>query len=305
MKILVTGGAGFLGSHVADALSDAGHEVAVFDSKPSSYLRDDQSMIVGDLLDVQAMDKALAGKEVVYHFAGIADIDECADKPVETARVNIMGTVQLLDLCVKHNIKRFVFASSAYVFSESGYFYRTSKRACESFIEDFAHRFGLKYTCLRYGSLYGPRADHRNSIYRLLRQAITEGRITYKGQGDEQREYIHAFDAARSSVEVLAPEFANQNVILTGMERMRYRDLLEMIQEIFGGRIELDIIPSNRKAHYKLTPYSFTPKLGRKFVNNPYVDFGQGILECLNELHSDVIEENGESISPIAEGNRA
>eukprot|EP01029_Cantina_marsupialis_P015873 TRINITY_DN350249_c0_g1_i2.p2 TRINITY_DN350249_c0_g1~~TRINITY_DN350249_c0_g1_i2.p2 ORF type:complete len:107 (-),score=24.22 TRINITY_DN350249_c0_g1_i2:1153-1473(-) len=103
MKILVTGGSGFLGSHVCDALSDAGHEVTVFDMTPSPYLRVDQKMVTGDLLDVETMSKLIDGKDVVYHFAGIADIDECANKPVDTARINLMGTVEniLADLGCK------------------------------------------------------------------------------------------------------------------------------------------------------------------------------------------------------------
>lgn len=290
MKIFVTGGTGFLGSHVCDALSDAGHEVTIFDIKESPYLRPDQKMVVGDLFDVETISTLLEGVDVVYHFAGIADIDECADKPVETARINLLGTVQLLDLCVKADIKRFVFASSAYVFSELGFFYRTSKRACESFIEDFSNRYGLNYTCLRYGSLYGPRADSRNSIYRILKEAVETGKISYKGEGDEQREYIHVYDAAQSSVEILSPEFENQNVVLTGIERMRYIELLHMVQEIMCGKVELDITPATRSAHYKITPYSFSPKLGRKLVNNPYVDFGQGVLDCINELHAQMCD---------------
>jgi UDP-glucose 4-epimerase len=287
MNILVTGGSGFLGSHVADALSEAGHAVTVFDAVASPWLRDDQIMIVGDLLDAPRVAEAVRGMDAVYHFAGIADIEECAKSPVTTASVNILGTVGLLDSCVAAGVGRFVFASSAYVFSESGSFYRTSKRACESFIEDFATRYGLKYTCLRYGSLYGPRADERNSIHSLLRQAVDTGTITYHGKGDELREFIHVFDAARSSVEILAPEFENQNVILTGVEKMTYRELLEMIREIFGGRVELNILPSDRDAHYRITPYSFAPKLGRKLVNNVFVDFGQGLLHCIDTLHGE------------------
>lgn len=288
MKILVTGGAGFLGSHVCDALSDSGHEVTIFDIRPSPYKRDDQEMIVGDLLDQEFLNLAAADKDAIYHFAGIADIDDCANRPVDTARINILGTVMLLEACRQANVKRFIFASSAYVFSDSGLFYRTSKRACESFIEDYSLRYGLKYTILRYGSLYGSRADERNSIYRLLKQAVETGRIVYHGDGQELREYINVLDAARSSVQILTPEFENQNIILTGIERMRYLDLLEMVKEIMGHRVHIEVLPRERKAHYKITPYSFSPKLGRKLVNNPFVDFGQGIIECLNELYTEV-----------------
>jgi len=290
MKVFLTGGSGFLGSHVADALSEAGHEVVIYDVVESPYLRDDQTMVVGDLLDSELIDKSLAGADAVYHFAGVADIEDCADEPVKTVQVNVLGTVQLLQSCVNAGVGRFLFASSAYVFSESGSFYRTSKRACESFIDDFATCYGLDYTCLRYGSLYGPRATDKNSIHSLLKQAVDKGEIVYKGSGEEQREFIHVYDAAKSSVEALAPEYANQNVILTGVEKMRYLDLLEMIQEIFGGSVELKVLPSERKAHYRMTPYSFAPKLGRKLVSNPYVDFGQGMLECINELHSEKVE---------------
>ncbi|MCF8069386.1 MAG: NAD(P)-dependent oxidoreductase [Desulfobacterales bacterium] len=288
MNILITGGSGFLGSHVADALSDADHEVTIFDSHKSRYLRPDQKMIIGDVLDQESLNKIVKGQDVVFHFAGIADIDECASKPVDTAKYNILGTVQLLDACRKANIKRFVFASSAYVYSVSGSFYAASKQACEIFIENFSKLYNLKYTCLRYGSLYGKRADDRNSVYRLIKQAIQNGKIIYHGTGEEIRELIHVQDAAQISVAILKPEFENQYIILTGAEKMRYIDLLEMIREMLGTKIKIEMLPSERKAHYKITPYNFSPKLGRKMVNNPHIDMGQGLLQCMAEIYENV-----------------
>src|SRR6185369_8570130 len=110
MKIIVFGGSGFLGSYVADALSDAGHAVTLFDVKPSPYLRPDQKMIIGDILDEGAVAQAMAGQEAVYHMAGIADIDECTRRPVDTARYNILGTVIVLEASRNAQVKRFVFA---------------------------------------------------------------------------------------------------------------------------------------------------------------------------------------------------
>lgn len=297
MKILITGGAGFLGSHVADSLSDAGHEVTIFDIRTSPYLREEQKMILGDILDQPTLANAVEGFDVVYHFAGIADIDECTSKPIDTVKYNILGTVNLLEASRQANIKRFVFGSSAYVYSDSGYFYRSSKQACESFIENYHDLFGLDYTCLRYGSLYGSRADERNSIYRMIQQALRDSLITYHGTGEELREFIHVKDAAEISVKILEPEFANQHITLTGNEKMRYHDLLEMIREMVGSNVAIDIRPSQRKAHYKITPYNFSPKLGRKLVNNPHIDMGQGLLQCMAELyekiHQEKIEEDG------------
>ncbi len=116
MKVFLTGGSGFLGSHVADALSEAGHEVVIYDVVESPYLRDDQTMVVGDLLDSELIDKSLAGADAVYHFAGVADIEDCADEPVKTVQVNVLGTVQLLQSCVNAGVGRFLFASSALCF---------------------------------------------------------------------------------------------------------------------------------------------------------------------------------------------
>ena len=294
MNILVTGGSGFIGSHVADALSDAGHKVTVLDLRESPYLRSDQKMVIADILEQGRLNDIVAGHEIVYHFAGIADIDECAERPVDAAKYNILGTVQLLEACRKNHIKRFVFASSAYVFSNSGYFYRSSKQACESFIENYHELYGLKYTCLRYGSLYGERANEKNSIYRLIKQAIIQKKITYSGQGDEIREFIHVKDAAKSSVSILETEFENQHIILTGTEKLTYSQLLEMINEIMGNNIKIEVIPSTRKAHYKISPYNFSPKLGKKLINNPHIDMGQGLLLCMAEIYKQVHSEKHE-----------
>ena len=296
MKILVTGSSGFLGSHVADALSDAGHQVTTFDILESPYLRRDQRMLMGDILDQECLNRAVENQDVVYHFAGIADIDECAIKPVDTARCNILGTVQLLEACCRVGIKRFVFASSSYVYSDSGSFYAASKQACELFIERFSELYGLKYTCLRYGSLYGPRADARNSIHRFIKQAIQTGKIVYRGTGEEMREFIHVQDAARVSVAILQPEFENQSIIISGSEKMRYIDLLQMIKEMLGNKLEIEILPAERKAHYKITPYNFSPKLGRKMVNNPHIDMGQGVLQCMAEVYEEAHNEKHEEM---------
>ena len=297
MNILVTGGSGFLGSHVADSLSDAGHHVTIFDIHKSPYLRFDQKMVTGDIMDLDKIEQCLYNIDAVYHFAGIADIDECKVRPVDTARINIMGTVQLLEVCRKMAIQRFIFASSAYVYSDAGFFYRSSKQACESFIENYAELYDLKYTCLRYGSLYGPRADERNSIYKLIQQAVKEGKITYRGTGEELREFIHVQDAAKSSVNILDPEYENTYITLTGREKMRYADLLEMIKEMLNNRVAIEIEPSTRKAHYRITPYNFSPKLGLKLTSNLHVDMGQGLMQCIAELfekmHSEKTAELG------------
>jgi UDP-glucose 4-epimerase len=164
MKVIVFGGSGFVGSHLADALTEAGHEVTIFDIQPSPYLRENQNFIQGDMLDSDSVTRVVHGQEILYNFAGLADIDEALARPVDTVRLNILGCVNLLEAARSCGVKRFIFASTVYVYSETGGFYRVSKQACESYIEEYQRRFGLNYTILRYGTLYGRRADARNSV---------------------------------------------------------------------------------------------------------------------------------------------
>jgi UDP-glucose 4-epimerase len=183
-------------------------------------------------------------------------------------------------------VRRYVFASSIYVASEAGSFYRVSKQACELYIEEYRREHGLAYTILRYGTLYGRRATDDNSVRRYLRQALQERRIEAQGTGDELREYIHVDDAARLSVEILGEEFANEQVVLTGHHPMRYADVLRLIREIVGEdvAIELHAPEPGTSAHYAITPYTFRPRLARKLVSSWYVDMGQGLVDCLDEI---------------------
>lgn len=285
MRIAVFGGSGFLGSHVADILTEVGHKVIIFDCKDSPYLRPEQKMIIGTILDEKKVKKTVESCEIIFNFAGIADIDEALQKPLESVKTNILGNTIILEACRKAKIRKFVFASSLYVYSKAGLFYRTTKQACELLIENYNEAFGLPYTIIRYGSLYGPRADKRNFVYTILTQALRDGRIIREGDGEEIREYIHVYDAARCSVEILSDEFINQYVMITGNQQMIVKDLLLMIKEMLDNKIEIEYKPPKMSSHYKITPYTFAPKLAKRIVSKTYVDFGQGILKYMQSIY--------------------
>lgn len=305
-KVIVFGASGFLGSHVADALSAAGYRVRLFDRSPSPYLKKNQEMIVGDIMNLDQVIEAAKDASIVYNFAAIADIDEAHDKPIPTATINVLGNMHALEAARIAGARRFVFASSVYVYSESGSFYRASKQAAERFTETYHDRYGLNYNILRYGSLYGRRSDTRNGIYRMLHEAVAHHSITYKGSGEAMREYIHVEDAARMSVQILAPEFANRHLILTGQEKMRIKDVMTMISEMLPWTVELCFDEANAVHHYEITPYAFQPRIGRKLVLNEHVDLGQGLLDCLREIHQNLhqADENNDAI-PATSDNRA
>ena len=285
MKIIVFGGSGFLGSHVADVLTEAGHDVTVFDLRPSPYLMPNQRMHIGDILNPEQVFDAVKGHEVAYNFAGIADLDDSTTRPVDTIRLNIEGNANILESCRQADVDRFVYASTIYVYSNKGGFYRCSKQAAEIYIEECNRKYGLDFVILRYGSLYGPRADERNSIYRYLKQAIESGCIICNGSGEEVREYVDVRDAARLSVAVLNNEYRSRHIIISGHHPMKFKEMILMIKEILGKDIKTEFTGDINPDHYSYTPYSFTPKVGHKLVNHCYVDMGQGLLECLHEIY--------------------
>jgi len=293
MKIVVFGGSGFLGSHVSDQLSLAGHEVVIFDRVASPWKQPGQQMIVGDLLDADAVTEAVKGAAAVYNFAGIADLDEAMSKPVDTVMANVLGNALVLEACRKQKVQRYVYASSAYVFSRQGGFYRCSKQAAESYIEEYQRAFGLDFTILRYGSLYGPRSDARNGLYRIVRGALETGVIRYEGSPEAMREYIHVDDAARASVMALGEEFCNRHVILTGQEPMRVVDLLHMLAEILGRPDAVDFVEATHAGHYVRTPYSYQPAAGLRYLPPLHVHLAQGLLQLVENVAADIGTNNG------------
>ena len=285
MKIVVFGGSGFLGSHVADELTRQGHEVTIYDKRVSPYIFDSQLMIQGDIMDRDKVFETVKGADYVYNFSGIADIDEADTKPLETVQLNIIGNLNIMDaVLAEPAVKKYIYASTIYVYSQKGGFYRCSKQAAEIYIEEYQRKYGLQYTILRYGTLYGKRADYKNSIYSYLKRALEKGRIVYQGSNRAMREYINVSDAARLSVQAISEEFNDRNLIITGNAPMRFEDLMQMIGEILGKQIEIEYTVKPNDSHYDFTPYSFTPRAGHKLVSNCYVDLGQGLLECIEEI---------------------
>ncbi len=285
MKITVIGGSGFLGSHVADQLSISGHHVRIFDMKISPWLRPDQEMIVGDLMNLEDIDKAIQDSDVVYHFAALADLNDAITKPIETVKINVLGTVQVLELCRKYEIKRFIYASTVYVYSREGGFYRCSKQASEHYIEEYNKAYGLDYTILRYGSLFGPRSDDSNGLFRIVRDAIKSGNLQISKVSPEAiREYIHVEDAAKASVVALSDDFKNESIVLTGHEPMSVEDFMKMLAEIMGFSTQVQFLDSQKSGHYIRTPYAYQPKLGRKYTPPLHVDLGQGLIQLINEV---------------------
>ena len=288
-KVVVIGGAGFMGSHTADILSDRGFKVTIFDNQPSSYLRADQEMVVGDILERDTVNAVISGAKYLYHFAGIADIGEAKERPFDTVNLNVMGTTVALEAAVKSGVERFIYASTMYVYSPYGSFYRASKQAAEIIVETYQERFELDFTFLRYGSLYGPRSQAWNGLRRYVSQVIREGKLDYRGTGKERREYIHVHDAARLSVDILDEIHKNKAITVTGQQVLNSEELIDLIFEITG--VDKNVVFSQdnfSQDHYVMSPYRYTPKQAKKLVSDEFIDLGQGVLEIIEDVHQEL-----------------
>jgi len=285
-KVVVFGGCGFLGSYVVEELYTHGYDVVAADLHPSKYVPENLWKHC-DIMDPSQVYELLKGVDIVYNFAGFANLDDAIADPTQAIELNVMGNLNILEVSSKHKIKRFVYASSAYAMSDKGSFYGISKLTSEKLTEEYYKKFGLEFTIVRYGSVYGERDYHNNYIYNLLKHSLQTGEIHHNGDGEEIREYIHAADVAKLSLQIIeSDQFINEHIILTGVERMQRKELFAMIQEMLGGNLKIKLSNDGYQNHYKTTPYTFQPTRSKKLVANPYIDMGQGLLDCLKDIES-------------------
>ena len=284
MKAVVTGGSGFLGSHVADVLSEKGYKVKIFDKKKSKWIRSDQEMCIGDILNLKDLDSVIKGADFVFHFAALSDLNQASKEPTKTVKVNILGTVLALELCRKHNVKRFVHASTIYVNSADGGFYRSSKKAAEDYVEEYKKIYGINYTILRFGSLYGPRSDDTNGVKMIVKNAILTGKVNYYGSKKSIRAYIHVLDAAKACVDILKNKYKNKNIILTGKKKIKISIFLKKLTTMLKISKKIEFQNKEYTGHYTVTPFNYKPRKGIKFMFKSTVNFYDGLLQLINEM---------------------
>jgi UDP-glucose 4-epimerase len=298
MKALVTGGSGFLGHYLIRELLKQEIDTIAYDVREHHHRsnRMDSPVLTwhtGDILDMEELAGAMEGCDLVFHTAAIADIDEARKDPVRTMEVNVIGTASCLEAARRAGVRRFLFASSVYTAGNRGSFYRISKKTGEALCRSYSEEFGLDYTVLKYGSLYGRESNHWNFIHTVCKALLTKGEFDYTSSPDAEREYIHIQDAARETVRIaLDTEFSNRTVLITGHQRMKMRDFFAMVEEIMGKRITINYAPPEKQQHYIITPYSFETDIPVRINLSQYVDISEGILDCLREVRNELHHES-------------
>ena len=297
MQLVVTGGSGFLGSHVVDAARRRGHATRSLDLRPSPWDTRADEEVIADIRDADAVREALADADAVLHLAAVADLGAANADPGTARTVNVEGTANVLAAAAANGVSRLLHASSVYVHARAGGVYRDTKRRAEALIHEAV---GPSTTVLRFGSLYGPRADAGNAIRRVLMQALTERRIEFWGDGTEVREYVHVLDAADLTLDALDPAFSGSTLHLTGRQRVTTRELLDLVVEMLGGDVEVSFADRPFEGRYRLTPFAVDDEpveLGRTLAGRTSIDLGSGLLHTLQTLRAECAHPGGEERS--------
>jgi len=221
MKILVTGGAGFIGSHIVDACLSAGHQVCVVDDLSSGFRHNVAAGV--RLYEVDIREARLADifeaerPDVVSHQAARADVRESFDKPQLYAEVNVVGSVNVLECCRRSGVKKLIYASTGgAVYGEPQQLpvpedhpvnpldpYGASKHHVEHYLQLYRLNFGLSFTALRYPNVYGPRQNPHGEagvVAIFAGQMLGGGRPVINGTGDQERDFVHVSDVAAANV---------------------------------------------------------------------------------------------------------
>jgi UDP-glucose 4-epimerase len=256
MRVLVTGGAGFIGSHVVDRLRAASIEPRIFDLRASSHHgRDEVEAVVGDLLDPAGLTAAMDGCEAVVHLAAAADADAVAEFPAHAEQVNSRGTLNVLEAAREAGVTRIVYASTIWVYSDAagsmvdedtplglpGHLYTATKLAGEMYCRSYGALYGLEYTILRFGIPYGPRSRPAAVVPSFVRKALAGEPLTIAGGGRQSRCFVYVEDLAEGVVRALAPRAANRVYNLVGNEDVTIREVAETVCQAAGNTDLVDV----------------------------------------------------------------
>jgi UDP-glucose 4-epimerase len=258
MRIAVTGGAGFIGSHVVDRLIEDGHKIVVLDRCPPQ--RSDVLFRHLDITDLAETVLATHGCDVVFHLAAVSNVNDFFDSPVEAMRINVLGTTNVWEAARRNGVARTVLASTVWVYAgatgddpldeeapfhlpSAGHLYTSSKIASELVAHSYLQLYGVPFTILRYGIPFGPRMRPELVVAQFVRRALDGQPITINGDGSQFRNYVYVEDLAAAHTRCLADVAENQVFNLDGAEPISIRRITESIARILNRPITIEYRP--------------------------------------------------------------
>ena len=249
MRVLVTGGSGFIGSHVVDKLRAAGHEPVIYDLRPSPWHEPGSVLtVLGSITDREGLERALHSCDAVAHLAAVADVNDVHAEPEDAERVNARGTVAVLEAARRAGVKRIVYASTIWVYSDCegevvdedtllpapSHLYTSTKLAGELYCKAYQELYGIDYTILRFGIPYGPRAREAAVIPAFVNKALRGEPLTLAGDGGQSRRFVYVEDLAEGVALGLSDVARNRVYNLASDENVTIKQIAERVRELLG-----------------------------------------------------------------------
>jgi UDP-glucose 4-epimerase len=244
----VTGGSGFIGSHVVDRLLLHGHAPCIFDLVPAQRRHADEIQgVIGDILDGTAVRAAMRDCDAVVHLAAIADVDDVVADPLRADLVNTRGTALLLEAARDMRLKHVVYGSTIWVYGSApgqdllneeallappDHFYTATKIAGEMYCRAYSQLFGLAPTILRFGIPYGPRARASTVVARFVSRALAGEPLTVNGDGHQARQFVYVEDLAEGIVASLTTVAQNRTYNLVSDELVSVREIAAIVKRL-------------------------------------------------------------------------
>jgi UDP-glucose 4-epimerase len=248
-RVLVTGGAGFIGSVVVDQLKEAGYEPRILDIRHSPHhARGEIDTVIGNVCKPADVQHAMQGCDAVVHMAAAADVNEVVKTPAESEELNSRATLNVLEAARLTGVERVVYASTIWVYSDvdaetvdedtplmpPAHLYSATKLAGEMYCRSYAELYGVDYTVLRFGIPYGPRARPAAVVPIFVRKALAGEPLTVAGGGAQSRRFVYVEDLAAGVVRGLQPAAANRVYNLVGTEDTTILDIASTVQSLVG-----------------------------------------------------------------------
>ena len=275
MRVLVTGGAGFIGSHLCGRLLDRGDQVAAIDNFDPFYperikrraleplLSRGLRVFQADIRDAEAVEQAFgeAAPECIVHLAALAGVRPSIERPAEYMDVNVRGTCVLLEAARRAGVHRFVFGSSSSVyganavppFQETARIdsplspYAASKAAGEQLVSTFRNLYGLEAISLRFFTVYGARQRPDLAIHKFARRMLAGQKLPFFGDGSSRRDYTYIDDILAGVLAALSVPLTRHEIVnLGGAQTTTLRDLIALLEDALGVRAELDVQPDQK-----------------------------------------------------------
>lgn len=290
MKVLITGGSGFIGCHLVERLEDKGYEVTVLDIKNTNQVK---NFVKGDVRDKEVVDRVMVGKDVVFHLAGLLGTHELVTDSIAATEVNVLGTLNILEAARKNNVK-ILFASKPNCWLNT---YTITKVASEKFCFMYNKEFKVNTTILKWFNVYGPRQPlikYQKAVPTMIIQALKQEPLLVYGSGEQTADFIYIDDSVEAAIRAANPSNCNGKVIEIGSgTETTINQLANIIIKLTGSKSKIKHVPM-RRGETEYTRIKANTKNMKEMIDfTPQTSLKDGMIKTI-KYYKELLERDKE-----------